>query len=96
MYPKRDRKPPKNMHPCAKDDPVSVHEDITNPDPILVENTYDGKIEFNFEQFGGNGSLENEYELMRSNPELYCLRACHKIGYYLQKVHQIDLLRMKV
>lgn len=37
------------MHPCAKDDPEQVQEDITNPNPILVENTYDGKIEFNFE-----------------------------------------------
>jgi hypothetical protein len=40
--------------------------------------------------------MENEIKLMMTNPEFYCLRACHKIGYYLQKVHQIDLLRMKV
>ena len=33
---------------------------------------------------------------MISNPELYCLRACHKIGFYLQKIHSLDLLRMKV
>ena len=37
------------MHPCAKDDLSEVEEDVSNPDPILVENTYDGKIEFNFE-----------------------------------------------
>jgi len=71
------------MHPCAKDDISDEEEEVTNPDPILVENTYDGKIEFNFEQFGGNGSLEDEIKLMISNPEFYCLRACHKIGYYL-------------
>jgi hypothetical protein len=48
-YEKRSRRPPKNIHPCAKDDVSDEEEDITNPNPILVENTYDGKIEFNYE-----------------------------------------------
>jgi hypothetical protein len=34
--------------------------------------------------------------MMRDMPQMYCLRACHKIGYYLQKIHRVDLLRMKV
>lgn len=61
-----------------------------------MENGYDGKIEFNYEQFGGGKNLEDEHRLMIADPELYCLRACHKIGFYLQKIHKVDLLRMKV
>ena len=64
----------------------------------MVENAYDGKIEFNYSQLGGEQmqTLEDEHRLMIRDPELYCLRACHKIGFYLQKIHNIDLLRMKV
>lgn len=78
--------PPKNIHPLAKDDDQSaVDGDPTRPAPILVENTYDGKIEFNFAGIGGKDckTIEDEYRLMQATPELYCLRACHKIGYYL-------------
>ena len=72
--------------------------DPTRPAPILVENTYDGKIEFNFASIGGKEckTLEDEYRLMMATPELYCLRACHKIGFYLQNIHSVDLMRMKV
>jgi UDP-N-acetyl-D-mannosaminuronic acid transferase (WecB/TagA/CpsF family) len=27
---------------------------------------------------------------------LYCQKICHKIGFYLQKIHGLDLVRMKV
>lgn len=29
-------------------------------------------------------------------PLKYCQRICHKIGFYLQKIHGIDLVRMHV
>ena len=72
--------------------------DPTRPAPVLVENTYDGKIEFNFASIGGKDckTLEDEYQLMMATPELYCLRACHKIGFYLQRMHRVDLMRMEV
>lgn len=36
-----------------------------------------------------------EEQLMLENPEQYCQYACTKIGYYLKKVHQIELIRMR-
>ena len=44
------------------------------PDPILVEHAYDGKIEFNYQMFGGNGSASDDMQLMINNPEMYCLK----------------------
>lgn len=33
--------------------------------------------------FGGNGSLIDEHRLMIRDPQIYCLKQCHKIGFYL-------------
>tara|TARA_B110000285_G_scaffold230763_1_gene297971 strand:+ start:296 stop:541 length:246 start_codon:yes stop_codon:yes gene_type:complete len=33
---------------------------------------------------------------MRTNPGGYCLKACNKIGFFLQLIHNIDIMRMKV
>jgi hypothetical protein len=33
---------------------------------------------------------------MRTNPGGYCLKACNKIGFFIQLVHNIDIMRMKV
>lgn len=33
---------------------------------------------------------------MRTNPGGYCLKACNKIGYFVQLIHKIDIMRMKV
>lgn len=33
---------------------------------------------------------------MKTKPTIYCHRICHKIGYYLQQVHGLDLVRMRV
>lgn len=33
---------------------------------------------------------------MKTKPAVYCQRVCHKIGYYLQKIHCYDLVRMRV
>ena len=58
---------PKNDHPCGVDD---NHDEETDPllwpPPPIVEHGYDGKIEFNFKQFGGNGSSLDELQLMIS------------------------------
>ena len=67
--------------PCYKKD--------TATDQIVQ--SYDGDIEFDFRQFG-----MNDYLLMMNSPVAYCLKTCHKIGYYLQKIHDQHLLRMKV
>ena len=33
---------------------------------------------------------------MRTNPGGYCLKACNKIGYFIQLIHNVDIMRMKV
>ena len=52
---------------------------------------YDGEIEFNYKQFGND-----DQSLMGTNPIMYCLKVCHKIGFYMLKMHEIELMRMKV
>ena len=52
---------------------------------------YDGKIKFDFKQFG-----DDDQELQRQSPSVYCQKVCHKIGFYLQKIHAMDLVRMRV
>ena len=34
--------------------------------------------------------------LQRHNPGAYCLKMCNKIGYYLQQIHAIEIIRMQV
>jgi hypothetical protein len=50
------------------------------PAPELVDHGYDGRIEFNHRQFGDS---TDEAKLMQATPDLYCLKVCHKIGFYL-------------
>jgi hypothetical protein len=52
---------------------------------------YYGEIKFNFRQFG-----EDDAELQKHRPVMYTQKVCHKIGYYLQKIHDLDLIRIKV
>ena len=33
---------------------------------------------------------------MLSSPTSYCLTQCNKIGYYLQQIHHLEIIRMKV
>jgi hypothetical protein len=33
---------------------------------------------------------------MIATPDLNCLCACHKIGFYLQRMHRVDMMRMNV
>lgn len=68
--------------PCYKRDSVSGN----------VVQCYDGEIEFDFKQFG----INNDTLLMQHSPVAYCLKVCHKIGFYLMKIHDKQLLRMKV
>lgn len=91
VLPKQGREKPTNDHPQGADD--SDLDSMIWPTPEQVEHAYDGKIEFNHRQFGDTA---DEQRLMTSDPEMYCLKVCHKIGFYLQTIHNIDLLRMKV
>jgi hypothetical protein len=51
----------------------------------------EGQITYDFNQFG-----EDDQALEKANPEACCLKICNKIGYYMQVLHEIDILRMTV
>ena len=63
--------------------------DSTNRHDIDYHEDY----KFDYKKYLGDLT---EKELMLSNPTNYCLMVCHKIGYYLKLVHEIDLRRMSV
>ena len=50
-----------------------------------------GDIIFDYEQFG-----QDDYALERSNIDAFCLKSCNKIGYFMQMIHKIDIIRMDV
>ena len=50
-----------------------------------------GEVKFDYNQFG-----KNDKTLLRKAPLHYCLKQCHKLGYFLQKMYKIDLMRVKV
>lgn len=52
---------------------------------------FDGPIEYDYRQFG-----DDDLTLQLKNPQAFCLKQCNKIGYYLQMVHQIEVIRMDV
>jgi len=52
---------------------------------------YYGIIKFDFRQFG-----HEDAKLMKDHANVYCQKICHKIGFYLQKIHGLDLVRMRV
>ena len=56
---------------------------LTNPSPI----------NYDFRQFDQPGETENQ--LMIRDPQAFCLRQCHKIGFYLQRLHNIELISMQ-
>ena len=66
--------------PCYKKDPFSGK----------VIQSYEGELHFDFKQFG-----QEDTRLMQVSPIAYCVKACHKIGFYLLKIHDIHLLRLK-
>ena len=50
-----------------------------------------GEIKYDYEQFGTDDVM-----LQRHSPGAYCLKMCNKIGYYLQQIHAIEIIRMQV
>ena len=50
-----------------------------------------GKVRFDYKQFGKDDKL-----LMKEKPLQYCIKMCHIMGWYLQHLHRLDLLKMKV
>ena len=50
-----------------------------------------GKVKFDFKQFGSNNKI-----LKKEKPLQYCIKMCHIMGYYLQHLHGLDLLKMHV
>jgi hypothetical protein len=59
-----------------------------------LTNKYSGKIRYNYQQFLRDGMTEDE--LMHKWPSLYCIMQCHKIGYFVKLVHNIEIVRMNV
>lgn len=53
--------------------------------------TYLDDVVFDYKQFG-----EDDEQLQNTNPIVYCIKQCHKIGYYMQKVQLVDIIRMDV
>ena len=56
-----------------------------------ISNKLQGEIIFDYEQFGND-----DLTLERKNPDAFCLKVCNKIGYYLQLIHKLDIIRMDV
>lgn len=67
-----------------KGEPGAIH---------LVDNNYDIEnldVDYDFQQFG------DDQALMRFQPVSYCIKVCHKIGFYVQEIYQQQILRMNV
>jgi hypothetical protein len=82
--PKMERAEKKGQSRPMKGEPGAIH---------LVDNNYDIEnldVDFDFKQFGEDASL------MRSQPVSYCIKVCHKIGFYVQEIYQYQILRMNV
>lgn len=58
------------------------------------QNDYHGQSKFDYKSYLKGNMTEKE--LMASNPTMYCIMVCNKIGYYLQIIHNIRLKRMSV
>jgi hypothetical protein len=59
----------------------------------LVDNNYNIEaleVEYKYKQFG------SDQELMKTQPINYCLKVCHKIGFYIQEFFEMQILRMNV
>jgi hypothetical protein len=56
-----------------------------------IREKFQQKVEYDFKQFQGDDQV-----LQSTQPYAYCLKVCNKIGYYLQVVHGIEILRMTV
>ena len=50
-----------------------------------------GQVHYNFRQFG-----TDDESLKKEKPLQYCLKMCHIMGFYLQRVHGFEILKMKV
>ena len=51
----------------------------------------EGLVEFDYKQFG-----DDDASLEVNNPFAYCLKLCNKVGFFMQFVHEIDIIRMNV
>lgn len=49
----------------------------------------DEEIVYNFRSYG------EDADLIASDPHQYCLKQCYKMCYYIQKVYQIEVLKMR-
>ena len=50
-----------------------------------------GQVNYNFQQFNSDDEV-----LKKKTPLQYCIKMCHIMGFYMQRVHKIEILRMKV
>ena len=50
-----------------------------------------GKVHYNFQQFNSDDEV-----LKKKAPLQYCIKMCHIMGFYLQRVHGFEILQMKV
>ena len=49
-----------------------------------------GEVKFDHRRFGDDDVLKQK------RPLQYCIKMCHVIGFYLQKAHAYDLMKMQV
>lgn len=75
---------------------TNVRAQIGCGTPIFVEffapfvaKKYDEEIDYDFKALG-----EDE-DLIRHNEERYCLKQCYKMGYYIQQLYKLEILRMR-
>ena len=64
-------------------------EEHKKGDDLRKDASFYGDVKFDFKQFGEDSSL-------KKSPLHYCLKVCHKIGFYLQKLYKVDLMRIHV
>mgnify|MGYP006114481411 CR=1 FL=1 len=68
---------------------LAINKNVSTFD--YAESTYLDEVVFDFKQFG-----KDDAELMEKSPIIFCLKQCYKIGFFLQKVHGIELSRMDI
>ena len=70
--------------PSFETDAKNKHQQLKNETMSFY-----GKVRFDYKQFGKDDKI-----LMKEKPLQYCIKMCHIIGWYLQHLHRLDLLKM--
>lgn len=57
--------------------------------PIDLDNP-EAEIKYDYNSIG-----ENDIELIQNDPQMYCMKQCFKMAYYVSKLWNEEILRMK-